>query len=168
MTTFARIVGGCAVDLRIHASATELAAYFHPDWLATHPFIVVPDLDTGGKPTTHGASAVVDGGGNVVSVTNVAIAAPVVNDYVLSKSDFIDHCILQFGGVQRFGAVMAAAKTSTDGKVAAYIEKYNALPNVTKSQAQAFFTAIQGANLPAGSAVTVPEITAVVTNWPKG
>lgn len=49
MTTFARIVQGFAIDCRVHATATELAACFHPEWLAAHPFVVVPD------GTQHGA-----------------------------------------------------------------------------------------------------------------
>lgn len=49
MTTFARSVGGFAVDIQIAASATELQGRFHPDWLAKNPFIVVPD------GTLHGA-----------------------------------------------------------------------------------------------------------------
>lgn len=49
MTTFARIVGGFAIDCRVQASATELAACFHPDWLAKNPFVQVPD------GTLHGA-----------------------------------------------------------------------------------------------------------------
>lgn len=49
MTTFARIVGGFALDCQIAATATELAARFHPEWLAKNPFIVVPD------GTLHGA-----------------------------------------------------------------------------------------------------------------
>lgn len=43
MTTFARSVGGFLVDIQTAASATELAARFHPDWLAKNTFIVVPD-----------------------------------------------------------------------------------------------------------------------------
>lgn len=49
MTTFARIVDGFTTDVRVHASSAELAACFHPDWLAAHPFVVVPD------GTLHGA-----------------------------------------------------------------------------------------------------------------
>lgn len=49
MSTFARIVNGCAVDCRVQASAADLAACFHPDWLAKNPFVIVPD------GTLHGA-----------------------------------------------------------------------------------------------------------------
>lgn len=49
MTTYARIVGGHATDIQIVASAAELAARFHPAWLAANPFVVVPD------GTSHGA-----------------------------------------------------------------------------------------------------------------
>lgn len=49
MTTFARLVNGYALDCRVHASATEMTACFHPDWLAANPFTVVPD------GTIHGA-----------------------------------------------------------------------------------------------------------------
>ncbi len=157
MTTFARIVQGFAIDCRVHASATELAACFHPDWLAANPFVVVPD------GTIHGAK---DNGNGTFS--NPIIPPPVLNDLLLARSDFIDHCISQFGGAARFGAVIAAAKASADGTVAAYYEKYTAAPVAIKSQAQAFFTAIRAAGLPAGSSVTVAEITAIVVNWPKG
>lgn len=157
MTTFARIVGGVAIDCRVHATATELAACFHAEWLAANPFIVVPD------GTVHGAR---DNGNGTFS--NPAIPAPVLVDLVPSRSDFIDHCITQFGGVARFGAIMAAAKVSADGTVAAYYEKYTSIVVVTKAQAQAFFTAVRTAALPAGAVVTVAEITAIVANWPKG
>lgn len=49
MSTFARVTGGFALDCRVNASAAELAACFHPDWLAKNPFVVVPD------GTIHGA-----------------------------------------------------------------------------------------------------------------
>ena len=158
MTTFARLVNGFALDCRVHASATEMAACFHPDWLAANPFVVVPD------GTMHGAK---DNGNGTFS--NPIVAPPPVVDLLLARSDLIDHLITQLGGAARFGAVIAAAKTATDGTVAAYYEKYsaNGAPT-TKAQAQTVFTAIRAAGLPAGSQVTVAEITAIVTNWPKG
>lgn len=55
MTTFARLVNGSALDCRVQASAAELAACFHPAWLAANPFSVVPD------GTVHGAKDNGDG-----------------------------------------------------------------------------------------------------------
>ncbi len=66
MTTFARLVDGVALDCQILATATELAARFHPEWLAKHPFVVVPD------GTIHGA---VDNGNG--TFTNPVLPEPV-------------------------------------------------------------------------------------------
>ena len=80
MTTFARLVDGYAVDCRVQASATELAACFHPDWLATHPFVVVPD------GTVHGAKDNGDG-----TFTNPPIPPPPVpQPRVATRIEVID------------------------------------------------------------------------------
>lgn len=164
MTTFVRLLDSTAVDIQIAATATELATRFHPEWLAKNIFVVVPDNDISGKPLRHGA-VTGDGG---VSFTNPPAAIVVLSDKFLSRSDLIAHCINQFGSNTRWGAVIAAIKTSTDPAVAGFYEQYTALPVVAKAQVQAFFTAVRAASLPAGAIVTVAEITAIVTNWPQG
>lgn len=164
MTTFARVTNNVALDCQIAATATELAARFHPDWLAANPLVMVPDLDIGGKPIAHGA-VTSDGG---VSFRNPAVVPVALIDKLLSRADLIAHCVSQFGSNTRWGAVIYAAKTASDPAVAGMYEQYTALPAVAKAQAQAFFTAIRAATLPAGSVVTVAEITAIITNWPQG
>lgn len=47
MTTYARIIGGYAVDVCV--TPPELGVRFNPEWLARQTFVVVPD------GTTHGA-----------------------------------------------------------------------------------------------------------------
>lgn len=159
MTTFARLINGVALDCQI-GTVSDLATRFHPVWLSKNPFTEVPD------GTLHGAKDNGDG-----TFSNPVIVQPALIDLILSKSDFIDHCSAQLGsaatGQVRFGAIIAAARASTDGAVAFGISKYDSLSAVTKAQAQAFFTAIRQAGLPGGAIVTVAEITAIVTNWPK-
>lgn len=157
MTTFARIVDGIALDCQHADSEIQLSARFHPEWLATHPFIIVPD------GTCHGARANGDG-----SYTNPIMVPQVLDDLVISRSDFVDHSIAQLGGNARFGAIIVAAKTATDAVVGAAYEKYSSVSSVTKTQAQQFFMAIRQASLPAGAVVTPTEIAAIVNNWPKG
>lgn len=77
MTTYAHIVDGYTTDVRIHASATELAACFHPEWLAKNPFTVVPD------GTQHGAKDNGDG-----TFTNPVVATPVVIDTSFAAAEF--------------------------------------------------------------------------------
>lgn len=69
MVTFARVINSVAVDVQVASSATDLAARFHPDWLAAHPFVVVPD------GTTHGAH---DNGNGTFS--NIPTPAPTPNN----------------------------------------------------------------------------------------
>ncbi len=156
MTTFARVLGGYALDCLTASDASGLAARFHPDWLAAHPFVIVPD------GTKHGAADNGDG-----TFTNpIPVVQPPV-DAMLSRADLIAHCVTQFGTNARWGAVILAAKTATDPTVAGLYEQYTALIQCTKAQAQGFFTAIRAASLPNGGVVTVAEITAIVVNWPK-
>lgn len=54
MTTYARLVDGHALDCCVHANAEELAACFHPEWLAANPFSAVPDDTRHGRPFTVG------------------------------------------------------------------------------------------------------------------
>ncbi len=95
-----------------------------------------------------------------------------MSDLNLTKDAFIDYCSLQFGnaaiGPARFGAIIVAARASTDPTVAYAISKYDAVGTVVKTQAQKFFQALRAANLPAGAVVTTAEINAIVNNWPQG
>lgn len=87
VTTFARIVGGYALDCRVHASATELAACFHPEFLAENPFAVVPD------GTRHGAK---DNGNG--TFTNLPLPAPVTVPERLLRKDARAVVIAALGG----------------------------------------------------------------------
>ncbi len=68
MSTFARIVDGVALDCQVADDASELAARFHPEWLARNPFTQVPD------GTAHGA--VSDGHGGWINPPPAPVPAP--------------------------------------------------------------------------------------------
>lgn len=158
MTTYARLINGYAVD--VVTTPPALTERFHPEWLARQNFVVVPD------GTKNNAADNGDG-----TFTNPPPPVIQMVDRLLAKADLISHLIAQLGGNSagnsRFGAIIAAAKNSTDPAVAGMYEQYRELPAFTKAQAQAFLTAIRASGVPAGAAVTIAEITAVVANWPQ-
>lgn len=157
MTTFARVNNGFAEDCRVHASATELAACFHPDWLAAHPFVVVPN------GTIHGAKDNGDG-----TFTNPQPTIPVLVDLTQSRPAFVDYLVQQVGSVTRAGTIILAAKNAADPTVAAYWDQYTSNTSITKQFANKFMLALQAASLPAGSIITNQERNAVNANWPQG
>lgn len=159
MTTFARIVGGYAVDCHVAADLVELAARFHPQWFANHPFIIVPD------GTKHGAT---DNGHG--TFTNPPVPPVVLIDSVLDENGFIDYMTDQLGGGAtgdaRYGAILIAAKNTTDSTVATKFAKFNAAPG-RRQPTKKLLNAMKTAALPAGSAVTTAEINAIDNNWPQ-
>ncbi len=104
MTTFARLADGYALDCQHADTATQLAARFHPDWLAAHPFIQVPD------GTLHGAR---DNGNG--TFTNPIVVPPPLPDAVLSRQQLRKHIVKVFGDN---GAAAAKLQAYRDGALA--------------------------------------------------
>jgi len=159
MTTFARIVGGYAVDCQTASSIEVLATRFHPEWLAKNPFVIVPD------GTLHGA---LDNGNG--TFTNPSPPPVSLIDRVLNENDLIDYVTGQLGngaaGDTRYGTILLAAKGTTDPTVATKFAKFTAEPG-RRQPTKKLLNAMKTAALPAGSAVTTAEINAIDNNWPQ-
>lgn len=156
MTTFARLVGGYALDCQIVATAAELAARFHPDWLAANPFAVVPD------GTVHGATENGDG-----TFTNPAPPSePSPKPRILSKTAFQDFVWAQLGGsvngMARFNQILKACAGGDDILQAIY-DRYVAADTFAKDQVNALTTIMVQANV-----MSADEQKRVIVNWPQG
>lgn len=160
MTTYARIQSGFAVDVQIAATATELAARFHPEWFAANPFTVVPD------GTLHGAR---DNGNG--TFTNPLPPPVVAIPLTVSKTAFMDVCQTAFGGGatgrQRFGAIIRACGASNDDEVRFVYERFQGAQTFDKQVVLQLMTLLisKGTAL-ITPAVNVAERTAIDTNWP--
>lgn len=155
MTTFARIVDGYAIDCRVHTSATELAACFHPSWLAVNPFVVVPD------GTAHGAKDNGDG-----TFTNPAIQNPPASPATLSASAFQDLCVNNLGGNSigetRFGAIVRTMSTSADDLVFSVYQRFIKSSTFDKSKSIQMFQILQNKGI-----MTSQERNAIINAWPN-
>lgn len=159
MTTYARIDNGYALDCQTASDLNVLASRYHPEWFARQTFIVVPD------GTKHGA---IDNGNG--TFTNQGLPIVTLIDAVLDENGFIDYMTGQLGGGAtgdaRYGAVLIAAKNTTDSTVATKFAKFNAAPG-GRQPTKKLLNAMKTAALPAGSAVTTAEVNAIDNNWPQ-
>ena len=159
MTTFARVVDGIALDCQTAATATDIASRFHPAWLATHPFIVVPD------GTRHGAMDNGDG-----TFTNPPAPVPAIVARSLSRQELRDHLVAQFGnngaGRIKVGTILNAFRTSSDGQVAFYWDDFDSRTAYVKSDIVALLTFLRSKDIGGVGYITVVEIGNVNTNWP--
>ena len=155
MTTYARLVNGHALDCQTAASATELAARFHPSWLAANPFTVVPD------GTVHGAR---DNGNG--TFTNPAPPAPVTADAILQRKEARMHVINALGGSGPGSALLqyyldiADANTATTAAARNMRLARDVIRNdmsFSKQEADSLLTALQFA---------ASDRLAVINTWP--
>lgn len=72
MTTYARLVDGFALDVQSAASANDLAARYHADWLAKNQFSVVPDDTLHGRSYTLSSDQV-----TIIWGSNPTVPAPI-------------------------------------------------------------------------------------------
>lgn len=154
MTTFARIVDGYTTDVRIHSSATELAACFHPDWLAAHPFVIVPD------GTPHGSK---DNGNGTYTPTQSPASA--LSPRVLSWADLTAYLVGLLGGGSTgrtsLGGIIKACQSSAaggDNYFAAYIQSQGPF---SKTE---FMSVLNDVSV---GIVSAGQKAAVASNWPQ-
>ena len=143
MTTFARLVNGFALDCRVHATATELAACFHPEWLAANPFVVVPD------GTIHGAKD----NGNGTFTNPPPPPVPVPQPRAATRIEVIDAIP---------AAQWLAWRDTADAAAARQFARLNAADTITTAewdalgnflQTKAIFTAAQNTTFKAAKPV---------------
>ena len=155
MTTYARIVNGVALDCRVQASASELVACFHPDWLTAHPFVVVPD------GTLHGAK---DNGNG--TFTNPPPPAPITVDSTLDRRTLRSHVVTVLGGAGSGSAKLQnyidtantnTATTQTAQNMRLALDTYRNENLFTKTDAQQLMSALQFAS---------GDSAAVLAAWP--
>jgi len=91
--------------------------------------------------------------------------APSTNAAILSKTQYMDHCFAQFGGETtgrlRYGAIMKAARASTNDGVVVSLEYYKGATSVEKDSATVFLALLVSAAI-----CTQQEADAVINNWP--
>lgn len=160
MTTYARIVAGFALDCQTAASVAELAARFHPEWLANNPFSVVPD------GTIHGAK---DNGNG--TFTNPPLPQPPQPSPMhLSRQELRDYLVTQFGGNSagriKVGTILNAFRTSSDGQVAFYWDDFDSRTSYGRTEMVQLLTFLRGKDIGGVGYITVAEINAVNANWP--
>ena len=155
MTTYARLVNGFALDCQVAASAAELAARFHPAWLAANPFTVVPD------GTIHGAR---DNGNG--TFTNPPPTPVVTVDKILLRKEARDHVITALGGSGPGSALLqyyldiADANTATTAAARNMRLARDVIRNdmsFTKQETDSLLTALQFA---------ASDRLAVINTWP--
>ena len=152
MTTFARLVRGIALDCRVQASATELAACFHPDWLAANPFTVVPD------GTLHGAK---DNGNG--TFTNPVPPPVPVTPVIMTDKQFRKYAAQKLGGAAAVGLIDIAAEASANGDVRFAYRAWTKAQTFEKDEVESL-TAV----LVAGNCMTNAQRNAIIgTNWPQ-
>lgn len=157
MTTFARIVDGYALDCHVAASAAELAARFHPEWLARNPFIVVPD------GTLHGAK---DNGNGTFSNPPAPVSFPAA---ALDKTaaEFESWAIARVGNVAAWQNLLekcaAQAGTTDNDKAVRYFPRWTAIPsNKSKAEFEARCTPL---TLTGSPIISGAALTAVLALW---
>lgn len=155
MTTYARLVGGVALDCQVAGSTTELAARFHPAWLADNSFTVVPD------GTTHGAK---DNGNG--TFTNPTGSPPTVQARVLPWADLTAYLIGLLGGGTAGRAALGTIIKTCQASSAGADNYFSAYLQSNTSFAKADFISV----LADVSTVIIPngQKTAVANNWPQG
>lgn len=155
MTTYARIVSGLAVDVRVHATATELEACFTAAWLAAHPFTVVPD------GTIHGAKD--NGNGTFSNPTPPSVSTV---DLFLDRKALRAHVTNVFGGggagtakLQGYiDTAIADTATTAAGQNRRYaLDALRQEETFSKTEAQQVMTALQFSGA---------DKTAVLNAWP--
>jgi len=153
MTTYARIVSGYALDCQVAATATELSARFHPDWLTANPFTVVPD------GTIHGAKDNGDG-----TFTNPTPVIPAVVYALISASEFQETCEAAFGGgsvgATRFGKVMRDMSASADDLVFSVYQRFVKSITFDRTKTSLALHVLQSATI-----ITGAERTAILNGW---
>lgn len=156
MTTFARIVNGFAIDCRVHASATELAACFHPVWLAQNPFVVVPD------GTVHGAR---DNGNG--TFTNPIVIPPPPVYRRLTRQDLRAVAKKAFGdngaAVAKLQTYLDTAKANVGTTAADKVMRYAYDSIMTGDD----FSFDDGDQIMTGLQFTAPDKAAVQALWPQ-
>lgn len=155
MTTYARISGGFALDCQVATSLDDLKSRFHPEWLAAHPFVVVPD------GTIHGAK---DNGNG--TFTNPPPPTPPTIDVELTRKDFRNHIVTALGGVGPGSAVLqgyldvanaSTATTQSARNMRLALEIFRNENSFTKTDAQQLMNAIQ---------FTASDQTQALNTWP--
>lgn len=153
MSTFARLVGGSALDCQVAATVAELAARFHPDWLARNPFTQVPE------GTLHGARDNGDG-----TFTNPVVPLPVLTPASISASEFQETCEAAFGGgmigATRFGQVMRDMGSSADDLVFSVYQKFVKSSTFDRPKTAAALQVLVAKNI-----MVANERTAVIAAW---
>jgi len=155
MTTYARIENGIALDPVMAASAVEAKGLFGPiadAWV----FVEVPD------GTKHGALDNGDG-----TYTNPQPAEAAVVPATLTKVQFQDLCVVQFGGDgagrARYVSVINQIKTSTSADTAFAYERYLAATAVERDETAVFLSLLVA---DPENDLTLAERDAIINNWP--
>lgn len=108
-------------------------------------------------------------GGGFVYTYHKEPVARVAKPRALAKTEFMDHCYSQLGGgltgVSRFGAVIKAARSSTEDTVVAAMERYDHAMSVEKENAAVFIGILKAASI---ASLTDNECDAVLDTWPSG
>lgn len=167
---FARIVNGLAVDVfEVHGSG-GLAACAHPDWIevrgGVNSWVVVPD------GTQHGALD--NGDGTFTNPESHASVEPIIFDSAdwkayaygvlgaIAAPEGTDQEKL-LAGMARYGAILKAARASTDNMVIAALDQYDTEKYFRKDKVLRFL-GVLNVN---GDIVTDAELAAFNVQWPE-